>query len=264
MSQISDPNPASLPLYLAYQPVVNITHTEPHVAAYECLLRVGPNTQGQTHNSVLEAAERNGSIENLDLWIAEKAAYDASLNPEMRIWLNLSQTTLSSAPSIRQITQLFYARAVSSQMRIEMTETLNGCERRIIENLKWLKRMSIGVVIDDIHEGYSKAHLLQTDLVSGCKLSRNSTVQLACSQKHFDDTARMVDWCKDNEKTVVMEGIETESEMDIALRLGVDFCQGFYFWPALELTNLPLFGESVAIPKSSSQRLLYVPDRAAE
>lgn len=242
------PPPGLAPLYVAYQPVLKITNSELRIAAFECLLRVNENPHGQNHLSVIDAAEGDGTILALDYWVAQQACLDVANNPGMKAWINLSQATLSSATAVHRITHLITANEVADQLKIEMTETQDGCEATIIQNLSILKRMSIGVVIDDIQDGFSKAHLLKTDLVAGCKLSRNSTVRMAASTQHYDDTASMVAWCKDNQKTVVMEGIETERELEIALRLGVDFCQGFYFYPPLGIQDLPATGSVAVLP----------------
>lgn len=249
MSQSASIDPLSLPLYVAYQPVVCLKDSRPHVAAYECLLRVGENPTGETTYSVIRSAEEGGVMPRLDAFIARQVCADALAKPNMRLWLNVSQATLSSSLASLDIANLITSNRLSDRITLEMTETLDGCERLIVENLGHLKQRSVAVVIDDIEDGFAKSNLLKTDLVTGCKLSRRSTVQLATSNEHYESTARMVSWCQANGKTVVMEGIETEAELAIAIRLGVEYCQGFYFWPALKLLETPLQGTTVVIPR---------------
>ena len=238
-------------LFLAYQPVMDISFSTPIVAAYECLLRViDGNRPGTSPVELIEQAEDNGSIKTIDYWVTDKACADLRANPSMRVWINLSQATLSSYESVKRIADLISIREVTHQMRIEMTETADGCSDSLINSLSLLKHMSIGVVLDDIQDGYSKAHLLQTDLIAGCKLSRQSTQRIAESENAFLEAKKLVDWCKANKKSVVMEGIENLFELELAKRLGVNYCQGYYFWPALNISELPKMG-SKALPTTS-------------
>lgn len=106
----------------------------------------------------------------------------------------------------------------------------------------------ITVVLDDIDDGYAKSHLLKSDLIAGCKLSRRSTVRMSLEPGFLDTTIKLVAWCKANGKTVVMEGIENEQEFEYAIRLGADYCQGFYFWKPIPIAEIPVPGTRVSLP----------------
>lgn len=131
-----------------------------------------------------------------------------------------------------------------------MTETVDGSDQMILESLRWFKSRNITVVLDDIDDGFAKSHLLDSELIAGCKLSRQSTVRMSHEPGFLESAKRLARWCKANGKTVVMEGIETEQEFQHAIDLGVDFCQGFYLWKptALSLILLPSAGTKWRCP----------------
>ncbi|MFL1449374.1 EAL domain-containing protein [Pseudomonas tritici] len=241
---------ASIPLYVAYQPVVRMNRGVPHVAAYESLLRIAPNSAQHTTLSVITNAEQDGSMPVLDARITAQVCAEVAPIEAMRTWVNISQRTLANPIIARDIVTLIDTHNLSSRITLEMTETADGNESLILESLRGLKGKNITVVIDDIDDGHTKSHLLKSDLIAGCKLSRRSTIRMVNDPNRLEATKRLVEWCRSNGKSVVMEGIENEQELALALQLGVDFCQGFYFWAALPLDKLPIPGTRVTIPRA--------------
>lgn len=245
------------PLYIVYQPVVRLSSSQATVHAYESLLRVGPNAQDHSTLSVIAAAEQNGTMPYLDTLIARQVCQDASSFADMRLWMNLSQRTLSCPRTSRDIAELITQHGLSYRITIEMTETANGDDELVKESLSWFKEQQITVVIDDIDDGYAKSHLLASDLIAGCKFSRRSTVRLMSEPGFADIAGRLIQWCKGHGKSVVMEGIENEVEYRMANQLGADFCQGYYFWRPIPLGEVPAPGTEFqrAVPQLADARL---------
>lgn len=245
---------AAIPLYVAYQPVVRMNSGPPHVAAYEALLRIGPNDGDHSTLSVIACAEQDGTMPMLDAQIAAQVCAEVAPIDGMRIWVNLSQRTLSDPSMTRQIVRTIESHNLSCRITVEMTETADGSEPLILESLRWLKGKNITVVIDDIDDGHTKSHLLRSELIAGCKLSRRSTIRMANDPQRLETTSKLVAWCHENGKSVVMEGIENELELRLAQQLNVDFCQGFYFWEPLSLDAIPKPGTLVCLPATLARR----------
>ncbi|WP_162893430.1 EAL domain-containing protein [Pseudomonas savastanoi] len=236
------------PLYVVYQPVVRLQRSHATVHAYESLLRVGPNSDDHSTFTVISQAEQNGTMPMLDTLIARQVCGDASRMAGMRLWINLSQRTLSCPDASRDISELIHQHNLACRITIEMTETADGDEQLINESLRWFRNQQITVVIDDIDDGYAKSHLLHSELIAGCKLSRRSTVRLMNEPGFVDTASKLVRWCKANGKSVVMEGIENVIEYRMARQLGVDFCQGYYFWQPIPLSEVPAPGTRFVKP----------------
>lgn len=241
---------ATLPWYIAYQPVVQMNAGAPLVSAYESLLRIAPNAGDHSTYSVISAAEQNGTMPRLDALIASRVCSEVELIEGMHIWLNLSQRTLSNPDDARRIADLIERHNLTCRITIEMTETADGSESLILESLRCLKGRHITVVIDDIDDGHAKSHLLRSDLIAGCKLSRRATMRMTSDPRRLDTTSKLTGWCRAQGKSVVMEGIENEQELAIALQLDVDYCQGFYFWAPMPLSLLPEPGTRFELPLS--------------
>lgn len=244
----------SLPLYIVYQPVLRMNEDGAVVYAYESLLRVGPTDDDHTTLSVITHAEQNGTMPLLDTMIARMVCGDAAGIEGMRLWINLSQSTLANPRAAKEIGEMIAAHNLTCRITIEMTETVDGDEQQILESLRWLKTQHITVVLDDIDDGYAKSHLLRSDLIAGCKLSRRSTARMSLEPGFLDSATKLVSWCKANGKSVVMEGIENEQEFGYAIQLGADFCQGFYFWRPIPLDEIPEPGTRVPMPAPAQPR----------
>lgn len=238
----------SLPLYIVYQPVLRMNVDGAVVFAYESLLRVGPTAEDHSTLSVITNAEQNGTMPLLDTLIAQMVCGDAAGVEGMRLWINLSQSTLANPGAAKAIGELIESHNLSCRITIEMTETVDGDEQLILESLRWFKSQHITVVLDDIDDGFAKSHLLKSDLIAGCKLSRRSTARMSMEPGFLEAATKLVAWCKANGKSVVMEGIENEQEFEYAVQLGADFCQGFYFWKPTPLAEIPAPGTRVSLP----------------
>jgi EAL domain-containing protein (putative c-di-GMP-specific phosphodiesterase class I) len=242
MDEQSTMEPVSLPIYMVYQPVAKIHHDELEVVAFESLLRVKPNNRNLTTLSVITDAERNGTMPVLDALITRMVCKDASQVPGMNLWLNLSQVTLSTPRAAKSIAKVIEEHGLSSQVTVEITETANGKVPLLLESIRWLASRQITVVLDDIDDGYAKSELLRSDLIMGCKLSHRSTMRMSAEPSYLETISKLVGWCRANGKTVVIEGIETETQLAMAKGLEVDYCQGFHLWKPIPLASLPAPG----------------------
>lgn len=237
--------PGRLPIYMVYQPVAKNHQGELEVVAYESLLRIKPNNRNLTPLSVITDAERNGTMPALDALITRMVCRDASQISGMNLWLNLSQVTLSTPRATRAITKVIEEHGLAGQVTVEITETADGKVPLLLESARWLTSRQINVVLDDIDDGYAKSELLRSDLITGCKLSHRSTMRMSAEPAYLEAISRLVRWCRANGKTVVIEGIETETQLAMAKRLEVDYCQGFHLCKPIPLASLPAPGTSL-------------------
>lgn len=240
-------------IHMVYQPVARITQDELEVVAYESLLRVSPNRCNHTTFSIITDAEEAGTIPTLDARIARLACSDAAKLDGMNLWMNMSQVTLSYPPAAKQIADVILENGLSGRVTVEITETADGKVPLLLESIQLLKNENIAVVIDDIEDGFAKSHLLRSDLIAGCKLSRNSTARMLEDPYYMEAVDRLIRWCKSIGKTVVIEGVENSFELNIVKALGADFYQGFHLWKPASLIDLPAPGTRKRIITPRSQ-----------
>lgn len=249
-------------IHMVYQPVARIIQDELEVVAYESLLRVGANHDNHTTMSVITSAERTGTIPSLDARIAQLACTDAAQLEGMNLWINMSQVTLSTPRIAKRIASVIVDHGLSGRVTVEITETADGRVPMLLESILLLKNQNIAVVIDDIEDGFAKSHLLRSDLIAGCKLSHNSTMRMLKDPFYLEAVERLIRWCKSNGKTVVIEGIEDASELNVVKVLEADYYQGFHLWAPIPFSDLPTPGtrKRIMAPLTdASITPLYIP-----
>mgnify|MGYP001993032992 CR=1 FL=1 len=229
--------PSSKPvLQLALQPLMDVKGTVPKVFAYEALLRIGTPWSGRELETYISARESDGSIAGVDMWVATEACRLLSLFPDMKISINASQISISTPEYIDHLVGTASAQKCAARLLVEVTETAHSPDGAIAPGLKLLDDACIGVMIDDVFDSFAKRHLIALPFITGCKISRRTMVRLMAEEEMtgmyghiFGEVKSLVDRCKGIGKAVVMEGIETDGELDMAKKLGIRLCQGYYF-----------------------------------
>ncbi|WGK63349.1 EAL domain-containing protein (plasmid) [Halopseudomonas sp. SMJS2] len=222
-------------LELALQPLMDVKVSVPKVFAYEALLRIGTPC-GLELETFISACERNMSIANVDMWVATEACKILALFPDMKISINASQLSISAPEYISHVVNTAAKNKCATRLLVEVTETAHSADGAIAPGLKKLYEARIGVMIDDVFDSFAKRHLIALPFITGCKISRRTMVRLMAEEEMtgknghiFGEVKSLVDRCKGTGKAVVMEGIETEGELDMAKKLGIRLCQGYYF-----------------------------------
>jgi EAL domain-containing protein (putative c-di-GMP-specific phosphodiesterase class I) len=218
-----------LELALVVQPVMRVGSGFPLPVAYECLLRVAQAGELAPPARVIAAAEEDGSIVGLDMWVVSQAARIASAFPHASLWVNSSQISICDSRFIEHAISEFDRHGVTSRMTFEITESANGDAFNIIQGLERLNLRAMPVMLDDLRDGFAKRQLLMNKAVTGCKLSRRTTQELATSSSVRADVESLVRSCRAAGKRVVLEGIEHAGELELALSLDIELCQGFFF-----------------------------------
>jgi EAL domain-containing protein (putative c-di-GMP-specific phosphodiesterase class I) len=251
-------NPKALPafppagrtheLQIAFQPVVTTTDLSVRVFAYESFLRVGMPWCTATLANLIGTAEYDGSIIELDTWVINSVCERLVLDPQLRIWANTSQVSLAEPAFIEAIVDKANTLGVRDRLTIEMTESADGNPAALRRNLKLLKVQAIAVVLDDIRDGHAKRCLLDSEAVIGCKFSYETKRQMQADPEIRRSVIELTDWCHQNGKSVVMEGIETPADFRMARDIGIGLQQGFLFARPWHLEDLPAIGAYLPNP----------------
>ena len=231
-------------LELWYQPVVT-ERSEFAPAGYEALLRWNRPGHGMIHpDRFVPVAERTDLILEVDRWvilhaIEQIAEWDlAGELTGIPISVNISGRHLASPDLVTTIIGALLRNSVDPRRLIlEVTESaLLDDVATAGAKLEQLREYGIRVAIDDFGTGFtSLAHLrnLPFDIL---KIDRSFT--------NDDDATSLVQLIIDSGHllgaSVTAEGVETESQANRMLAMGVDSLQGFYFGrPAPIVDMLP-------------------------
>lgn len=221
--------PLSASFGLVYQPVINIKHGPTAVVAFESLLRVSKN--GQTHGpaEIVAAAEQDGSIVSIDRWVLNEVIKLAKSRAQLSVWINTSQLSIAQPEFLEDALLALTRSNTLGRVSFEVTETADVDARILASRLEVLRVRTLTVMLDDIRDGFSPRSLLLSDAVAGCKLSRDTTVELLNSERVRQEVQQLVKICRENGKKIVLEGIETIDELKLAEDLDIGLCQGYYF-----------------------------------
>ncbi|WP_417621070.1 EAL domain-containing protein [Parasphingorhabdus sp.] len=115
-------------------------------------------------------------------------------------------------------------------LKVEITEStiMNNLDQTRA-NLELLRSRGVGVHIDDFGTGYSSLSLLRDLPFDTLKIDRS----FICNLEQDADAGAIVEAIIAMAKRlgfhIIAEGVETESQMELLTKLGVDALQGFYF-----------------------------------
>ena len=204
-------------------------------------------------NEFIPLAESAGLIAENDLQRLQHSAATAvswglaESGPEMRV--NLSSSTLHIDGLAKRILDICDAEGLSpSQLVVEVTETaiLRNLDVAIAQ-LSELRAADVGVALDDFGVGESSLARLRSLPLSIVKLDRQFVRPLPGdrSDRAFVEAVRTMIRAIDLDITA--EGVETESQRDCLLEVGVDRAQGFLFSKPVPLAEAQLLlGTKVA------------------
>jgi diguanylate cyclase (GGDEF)-like protein len=217
---------------VAYQPM--FTPDGKQIVACEALARWNHKELGFVSPAkFVPLAEQNGYINDLTRHILRQSCVDCASWPDqtVSVSVNLSAIDLSNREIVRDIEgALRAAKLDGSRLQIEVTESVFLKDREEAASiLQHLRRLGIKVAIDDFGTGYSSLAYLKDLPLDKLKIDKHFVNEVAVqdSAAHFFDT--MVVFSKALGFDVVVEGVETQDQLDVITRSNVDLIQGYLF-----------------------------------
>jgi len=237
---------------LQYQPIVEIATGR--VRCCEALLRWRHPVRGPVSPAeFVPIAERVGLIQPLGEWALRRACADAVRWPcEIAVAVNVSAVQFRKPDVLVGMVERVLAETglPPERLEIEVTESL------LIENpdqtlaaMRRLRASGVRLALDDFGTGYSSLAYLATFPFSKVKIDR-SFAELVAS----DPTSRAVIEviCQLAERLdlcVVVEGVETGSQLCEIARLGADQAQGYLLGRPAPVGELDLRSRSEIVPE---------------
>jgi diguanylate cyclase (GGDEF)-like protein/PAS domain S-box-containing protein len=183
--------------------------------------------------SVLEQATRQ-----LAAWQASDASF-----AHLQVHVNVSGPDLSHADFVPRVTRALAASHLRPcSLVLELTE--NILMERIdgaVEVLEALRQLGVELAIDDFGTGYSSLASLSTLPINALKIDASFVRQLKPGSKHAEIVRAVVSLGSSLGKSVIAEGIETESQLALLEGLGCEGGQGYLLsrpLPADEIEHL--------------------------
>ncbi len=222
---------AGLRLHSAFQPIISVVHSK--IVGHEALLRgfdesdrlLTPAELFPQLVATLSAREVNSACARLHL---ESFAANQG---EGWLFLNFSPESLPDRQAIKEeFRSWLEATGIKPhQVVVEIVETRAFDEKKLADAVLGIRELGCLVAIDDFGAGesnFERVWRLRPDIV---KLDRAMITEAAVNSLVQRILPGIVSLVHEAGCLVVMEGIETEHQAQIAVESDVDFVQGFYF-----------------------------------
>jgi EAL domain-containing protein (putative c-di-GMP-specific phosphodiesterase class I) len=203
------------------------------VIGFEALARWHHPTRGLVSpGDFVPFAESSELIIDIDLEVLRLAVKEAQLwqqlRPGLRLSVNLSGRHLAHPDAVAQLQSALALSSMEPRLiSLELTETSSVNDGPLIRrHIDDVHALGFRVLLDDFGSGWSSLERLVTLEPDGIKIDGHLT--------GFIDTTRgravlkaLSSIAQDLGMSMVIEGIETRKQADIALELGCTFAQGF-------------------------------------
>ncbi len=234
-------------LSVVYQPIFDLRTMR--LLGYEALARwthpvfgvVGPS-------EFVPIAEESGSIEALGRFVllaaCEQLARWRESEPEAHAWrmnVNVAAQQILSGSIVNDLRRaLARTNVPADRVFLEITESvlLDNVERAT-ETLEALRRFGSRVCIDDFGTGYSSLRYLQHLPIDGIKVDRSFVSDGGDGIASEPIVQMLVTLSRVLGLSIVVEGIETQTQLRRLLALGCTMGQGYFFSPPIPASDAP-------------------------
>ncbi len=206
------------------------------VTGAEALIRWNHPTQGVLPpEHFLATLENSRHAETVAYWVLRTACAQAvewrKVVPSFRVAVNLFSKQLESSRLVTLICRILESCGLPPEgLELEVTENICLHEnRQIIENLKQLYDMGIGVAFDDYGTGFASLSVLKNFPLTKIKIDRSFVASMATSRTDAVIAKSIIQLGKGLGYAVIAEGIESASEAQQLMDKGCTEGQGYFF-----------------------------------
>jgi sensor c-di-GMP phosphodiesterase-like protein len=205
-------------LTVVYQPIVELSSGR--MVSAEALVRwTDRNGNIIAPDTFVSAAEAAGMAGEITAHALRKVTAQAGMflrkNPDLRITINIVAADLDDASFHAELDSCLRAADISpSQTGLELTERSTAKLDVAVPAIARLRKMGHRVYLDDFGTGYSSLSNLQELNVDTIKIDRAFTCTVGTASVKVSLVPQFLDMAKALELGVVVEGIETEEQLD--------------------------------------------------
>ncbi|HHJ35193.1 MAG TPA: bifunctional diguanylate cyclase/phosphodiesterase [Gammaproteobacteria bacterium] len=233
---------------LHYQPKVDAKTGK--VVAVEALGRWTSERHGEVPPSIfIRVLEDNSLIDEYTYWAIETALKQAKEWSKtigvMRVAVNLSPQTLMNPGFKENIDRVIKNNHDGNLLTFEITENLFLSEfDRLADVLEHICALGVELSIDDYGTGYSSLSRLRRLPVSELKIDQSFIREMVDNKDDQAVVHSTIELAHNLGLTVVAEGVERQSVLDLLVELGCDTIQGFLISKPLAIDAFDAFIKS--------------------
>lgn len=213
----------------------------------EALIRWTHPTRGLVlPNEFIPLAEECGLITQIGLMVidqtcAQLAQWQAQQLPCLPVSINVSLKQFDQGDLTAQLTGAMKKYKIAPGLvEVELTEScMMSTDGRIADELSALQALGIKILVDDFGTGYSSLSQLQQLDLDVLKVDRAFAKELDRTAEGAVFFKAIISMAHALNMTVVAEGIETRSQLQLLQQLGCNEIQGFLIAPPLPAADIP-------------------------
>ncbi len=234
-----------------YQPIVDLASRK--IVSLEALVRWNHPVKGLVPpNEFIPLFERNGFLRELDEYVLLQVCLDMdnwrkqghSLVP---VSVNMSRIEMDIGTHLSRIQMILQAYNISPEMiHAEITESafMENTDQLML-SVHEMQNAGFQIYMDDFGSGYSSLNVFKNMPVDVLKLDMRFLENMEDSEKGRLIIVMVLDMAQQLNLPVIVEGVETEQQVDFIRQHGATMAQGYLFsrpLPRNELEEL-LMGE---------------------
>jgi diguanylate cyclase (GGDEF)-like protein/PAS domain S-box-containing protein len=224
-------------LVLHYQPVVQISTGR--ITGAEALVRWPHPERGLIQpGEFLPLAEESDLIVTLGRWVIGEACRQTArlrdlglVGPSFPMAVNVAVRQLTSPPLVTEVEEALSEHGLEpAALVLEVTEgaLMEGSKKAILPTLRALKRLGVGLAIDDFGMGESSLSRLDTFPVDKLKIDRIFFEKVTSADDEHALAAVIVAMAKSLGLSTVAEGVETREQLAFLRQHRCEEAQGFF------------------------------------
>jgi diguanylate cyclase (GGDEF)-like protein/PAS domain S-box-containing protein len=220
-----------------YQPIVDLE--EGRIVGLEALMRWNhPEAGWVPPGEFFPIAKETGLLVPMGQSLLKEVCYQMQswrqagvMGDDVQLSVNFSAAELTERGFVSNVERVLNQTGLPGRvLQAEITEhTLVNQPDEAGRVLESLKALGVGVAIDDFGTGYSSLNYLRQFDSDAIKIDRDFIEHLPDREDDRQIVTTILRLAESLDKRVVCEGIETASQNNMLLELGVQLGQGFYW-----------------------------------
>ena len=218
---------------VVYQPIMDMMTDVP--VGFEALIRLtDENNEPISPSEFIPVAEASGLINEVTEFLCDQVAREAVdiealfRNHAAKPYLNINISPSQLVDIERVVKALKRAEQSGVKINVEITESTVFNEEAAYRALQALQDEGFAVAIDDFGTGYSSLQRLETLNFSTLKVDQSFVKNIGDPQAYAFLSA-IINLARTTSRFTVVEGVETLEQKLLLMKMGVRFCQGYYW-----------------------------------
>ncbi len=245
-----------------FQPLVVLTTGKLH--GFEVLARwEHPNVGMISPDVFIPMAESNGLIGEVSRQVLQKAFREiAPYGKGLQLAFNISPLQLKDLTLPRHVRQIAEDAGFSLECAtVEITESAMAEDMTAARSISAdFKAMGCRIALDDFGTGYSSLYHLKSLPFDELKVDRTFVGSMTIERESRKIVAAVVGLGQSLGLNTIAEGIETQEQADLLVRLGCEMGQGWLYGqptPAEQLSSVIQLRPPGAVSRSGDEGLVY-------